>query len=280
MESMKVTDVSAMDWTADMFGGRSKRLFEGSEGSHLDYVAFDANAAWDRSDPGKGPHYHTYHEWAYCLSGHFVIYEFVHPRQIEGELVHFREGTFMSRPAYSLHAGQGHPRSAFRQGPCVLLNYEEGLSEVLLAGPDNIPADVVDWPGNFIRQSAVAMEWEPDANLPGASMKWLREDPIGGFRAKLRYVGGGWEAPPSVRATYHRRAHRFAYVISGGMTLVVGGRPVAVGADWFMEQPPGAVWEWGAGPAPASGCMWLEITYATGTALSRGRVEDPRPTAV
>lgn len=275
MGSVVLTDVSGMDWTAQMFGGRSKRLFEGADGSHLDYVDFSGNAAWDRNDPGKGPHYHTYHEWAYCLSGHFVIYEFVHPRQIEGELVHFREGTFMSRPAYSLHAAQGHPRSAFRQGPCVLLNYEEGPSEVLLAGPDNVPDDVVDWPDNFIRQTATTLEWEADPELGGASMKWLREDPIGGFRAKLRHVPPGWVAPAEMRATYHERAHRFAYVIAGDMTLLVGDVGTAVGSDWFIEQPPGTVWAWEYGSASETGCMWLEATYASGTTLSSGRVEDP-----
>ena len=277
MESMKLIDVNAMGWTAEMFGGRAKRLFDGPDGSHLDYVTFESNAAWDRTDPGKGPHYHTYHEWAYCLSGHFVIYEFVHPRQVEGELVHFREGTFMSRPAYSLHAGQGYPRSAFRQGPCVLLNYEEGPSEVLLAGPDNIPPDVVDWPDNFIRQSATSLEWEPDPDLDGAAMKWLREDPLGGFRAKLRHVPGGWEAPGNQRVTSHKRALRFAYVIAGGMALVVGGERREVGADWFIEQQPGTVWAWDRGPASGNGCMWLEVTYASGCALSSGKVEEPQP---
>lgn len=272
---LRIVDVTEAEWGEPMFGGAAKRLFDGPDGSHLDYVLFHANSAPDRSNPGKGPHYHTYHEWGFVLSGHFIIYDFVHPKQVQGELVHFREGTLMSRPAFSLHSGEGYPRRAFRQNSCVLLNYEEGPSHVLLASPDNIPPDVVDWPHDFIKQSATSMEWEPDPELEGASMKWLREDPIGGFRVKLRFVGPGWQAPDGKRSTSFKTAHRFSYVTQGDMALIDGPDTVTLRDDSLVDQAPGSIWAWPEGSVSEAGCTWLEVTYASGTALSAGPIEEP-----
>ena len=52
------------------------------------------------------------------------------------------------------------------------------------------------------------------------------------------------------------------------------GRNMTITKDSFIDQPAKSIWGWDTGPVTNSGCMWLEVTYAEGTRIGNGPIEE------
>ena len=106
-EPLQVQNVDNIPWDERFRMGKAgstngKLLFFNPNGGVLLYVKF--NPGWDAD--GTEAHYHTFHEWGYVLDGSFPLYEFVSPKQKTGSLVDMKQGTFMDRPAFSIHGNR------------------------------------------------------------------------------------------------------------------------------------------------------------------------------
>src|SRR5262249_48342809 len=118
---LRILDVERMPLTMGPFAKR-KQLFRDSETeSELEYREHPIGV------PGALVHYHTFHEWVFWLCGDFTNNESTSPNEHMGPLQRYREGTFLDRPAYSLHGGE-RGREPFMEsqiGGCDLV-MEEG----------------------------------------------------------------------------------------------------------------------------------------------------------
>jgi len=281
------------------FHSRSKTIWRGPGGASLIWAQFKPR--YDDMPPMDplGPHYHLFHEWAYVLEGDFVIHEPVTPKQQHGALYQFVEGTWLDRPAYTLHGGVWEIGGMRPQNPCTLIIFEEGDGSVITIGPegDHFKPDFPDskpepydpdweavkqWNHPWIVHTAQQMEWEPDTTQEGRWVKWLADDDEAGFRARLIKAPPGWRSPASAEVRYHEQANRFIYVVYGD--LMIQGydengeltRQVKAGEDWFIHQPPRALLSHGAGPATKNGAIWLEVIYARGITVGGGEIESPK----
>ena len=99
-------------------------MFSKVGGGSLLYVKFNPGGSAD----GTEAHYHTFHEWGYVFEGDFPLYEFVSPNQKKGTLMKMRPGTFMDRPAYSIHGNRAASMESqiVTTGSTQLLFYEPG----------------------------------------------------------------------------------------------------------------------------------------------------------
>ena len=289
-----VIDVAAAPWdTEPRFHSKTKTFFKGPNDSGFIYAEFAPR--WDMTPPGDplGPHYHLWHEWAYVLEGDFVIHEPVRAFQKSPMLSHFRQGTWLDRPAYTLHGGQWEIGGLRSQNACTLIIFEEGDGSVVTLGPkgDHFKPDfpnskpnpydpdwekVTQFPHPWIVHSATDLAWESDSELPGRMVKWLSDDLKEGFRGQLIRVPPGWQAPATQRATRFTSANRFLYVIYGHITIETSdGSKKVVRKDGFIHQAPGDVLRFGPGAVTDEGAQWLEVTYAKGMAVGGGPIEAP-----
>jgi hypothetical protein len=248
--------------------------------------------------PGAGPHYHQFWEWGYTLKGDAIMPEPVSPEQKNGMLYRKREGGWLTRPPFSLHGGSWATGGMRNQLPYHLIIFEEGDGHVIGAGPDakfrgrdgKPPADpaLADWRAvkRFTRpwllDSTRDVDWEDDPVVPGRFVKWLDDDMANGFRAQLVKIPPGWVAPPQWRKTYFDQANRLRYMVWGEMRVWQfknpsdPGKPVTVTEDYFIYQPPRAIWGYGSEPVSERGAIWLEVTYAKGLKHGGGPIEEPK----
>ena len=287
-DTLRITDVNAMEWDDRFRMGKKgtssgKLLYRNADGALLFYVRFAPG--WDAETRDR--HYHDFHEWGYVLEGNFIIYEFISPAQHKGSLVNMHPGTWMDRPAYSIHGNRADAMQRQKVPPGSLqLLFAEGGKTVSLSPDSKMYSDdwraVKQFTNAHFRHTATTevMEWEEDAQLPGVNVKWLSDDWQGGFRARLLYAPPGWVHPRAQERTYFDKAQRFIYVLYGDMEILQSagpddaGRKITLGKDFFIDQPPGSIWQWGAGPVTESGCQWLEVTYAEGTRTGNGPIEE------
>lgn len=296
-ESLTVVDVDAFpDDEHPRFHSQSKSIFRGPGGASLIWARF--NPRFDDLPPGSplGRHYHHFHEWALVLEGDYVIHEPVSPRQKHGPLYQFVEGTWLDRPAYSIHGGTWALGGMRSQRPCTLLIFEEGDGSVVTLGadgdhfkpdfPDSKPspylpdwASVPSFANPWIVNSGSQLEWEPDEDQPGRWVKWLSDDSERGFRARLIMVAPGWSSQASANAAWYEKANRFLYVVWGDLNIQqyddAGSASALLSAssDWFIHQPPRALFSHGQGPVSEGGAIWLEVTYADGITVGGGPIE-------
>lgn len=283
LKALRILNVGEMDWDdswAGLNGTSQGKLLYSAGGSLMLLVSF--NPGWDAIN--KSRHYHNFHEWGYVLEGDFLIYDFVSPEQTMGTKYTMRSGTWMSRPAFSIHGNR--PDAMVRQKvtpPSVQLVFSEGGKNYSL-DPNNkwyseSWRDVTQWTHPLYQNSALPeiMEWEPAGDLSGAQMKLLSNDIAGGFRARILYVPPGWSHTDGANKSYFVRAHRFIYMLAGDLSLgqasAAGG--VTLGTDFFVDQKPGSVWHWAEGENSSAGAMWLEVTYAKSTRFGHGPIETP-----
>ncbi|MGI9229650.1 MAG: hypothetical protein ACR2P9_07315 [Gammaproteobacteria bacterium] len=297
-QALDIVDIQAFPWDQQpRFVAKSKTFFRGPNGSSFIYVRFPPR--WDMQPPADplGQHYHHWHEWAYVLQGDFVIHEPVRPLQGSPVLSHFRQGTWLDRPAYSLHGGVWEVGGLRGQNACTLIIFEEGDGSVVTLGPDGdhfkpdfpdkpVPYDA-DWqsvkqfPHPWIVHSASDMEWETVTGGNGMLVKWLSDDHKQGFRGRLVKLPPDWRAEPDRNARYFKSANRFIYVIYGEMALQLYSSPGQatqrriVSADHAIHQPPGSIFGYTDGAVTGTGVMFLEVTYAKGVAVGGGRIEQP-----
>jgi len=285
---MTFIDVNAMDWE-EMWTGlketsRGKKLYSNDQGAFMVYLEHDHG--WDSLN--KSRHFHDFHEWGYVLNGNFLIYEFVNGEQQSGSLYNMKAGTWMSRPPFSIHGHRADAMKHQRVTPgAVQLAFSEGGKSYSL-DPTNkwySPSwkEVPQFTHPHFQDTATpqGMEWEDDANLPGASVKWLSDHGEGGFRAKLYYVPPGWQYTGKAKTTYFGKAQQFYYVLFGDLTVLSQESPngpvknTTVQKDFFINRPPKSLWTWGEGKLSSKGAMWLEVTYAQGARVGNGPIEKP-----
>lgn len=278
------------------FGSMSKTFFRGPDTGSFIYSHWAPT--WDtelRPSP-LGSHYHHWSEWAYMLDGDFLIQETVIPGQQNGVLNRFTKGTWLDRPAYSLHGGSWATGGARAQNSGTLIIYEEGDGSVVTVGPkgDHFKPDFPDKPVPYdpdwqaveqftrpwIVDTVAGLEWEMDTKVAGRLVKWLSDDQTEGFRARLIKIPPGWTAPEATRKTYFQNANRMRYVVYGDMRVWSFDDPDSAGEvrkvskDFFVYQPAGSIWGYGDGPVSEQGAVWLEVTYAKGVAHGGGKIEE------
>lgn len=307
--ALTIIDVNAMPWNPSAKGmagrSRTKTVFQTENNGRVVYYYFPPT--WDTElHPAGSPgnpartHFHLHHEWGYVLFGDYILHEAVSPYQRNPSVFRYVEGTWLSRPAYSLHSGDWATGGFRSQNPSGMILLEEGDTSTTLLPDGKLrtgssktrqsstsTASPTEWdkkifPHPWIVNSGSQMEWETDSQVEGRLVKWLSDDPALGFRAQLVKVPPGWTPPANSRRTYFEKAHRIRYVLYGDMRVLSSDDPgtpdkvVTLGKDYFIYQPPHSVWAYGEGPVTESGAVWLEVTYAKGLALGGGPIEVPK----
>lgn len=285
--AVKIIDTDNMPWPPPMsaLGWNAKRLY-GSEdrtGSHLTIIRVPIGG------PGGTNHYHSFHEWAYWLSGDFVNNEYTSPYQRVGDFQQFREGVFLDRPAYSLHGGEPDRLDSQVGGTCLIM--EEGGTTVSVH-PDSPRysedyKQVKQWAVPRIIDTLSEMPWEPDAQYPereGVLIKRLVDDQERGFRATLWRLQAGWkssQAAQFARAYYYKQAYQFNFVLNGDMRIQTYAEPgtkaeaITLGKNYYVERAPMSIFGLADGVVSEMGCVWLEVTYGKGTSIPNVPIEDP-----
>jgi len=297
-QDLTIINVNDYPWDKNpRFKSQTKTFFKGPNDSSLIYAHF--SPWWDMTPPMDplGVHYHHWHEWAYVLEGDFVIHEPISPKQQGGMLSHFTQGTWLDRPAYTLHGGVWEVGGMRSQNACTLLIFEEGDGSVVTLGPggDHFKPDFPDKPVPYkpdwksvkqfnhpwIVHTTTDLEWESDTKVPGRLLKWLSDDNEKGFRGRLVKIPPGWAAPKKNNVSYYKKANRFIYVIYGDLTIQqvakpnAKGKPASLTKNYFVHQPPYSLLGYGSGPATETGAVWLEVIYAEGLSVGGGEIEVP-----
>ncbi len=292
-----ILNVREFPWdNVGRFQSRSKTFFKTPADGGFIYSEFAPT--WEVRPPTYGlpSHYHLWHEWGYALKGDLVIQEPVSPYQTNGVLVRFTQGTWLDRPAYSLHGGTWETGGLRPQNPIHLLLFEEGDGGVVTVGPngDHFKPDFrssrpepyrPDWQAvkqftrPWIVHSGTDLDWETDKEVAGRLVKWLSDDQVQGFRGRLIKIPPGWTAPEGLQKTYFKTANRLRYMVYGSMNVWTfdgpddPGKPVQVAEDYFIYQPPRSIWGYGSGPVTEQGAVWLEVTYSKGLEVGGGPLE-------
>ena len=286
--ALQIVNVNEFPWDEPgRFGARTKTFFRSDTGSFV-YIRFFPT--WDTDMPVErlGPHYHIFHEWAYVLGGDYVIHEPVSPYQRNPPLYRYVEGTWLDRPAYTIHNGTWATGGVRAQNPNTMILFEEGDTGVTIIDPSK-PSEpgADDWRAveqfarPWIVDSGSALEWEQDPMVEGRLLKWLSDDLKGGFRAQLVKIPPGWAAPEGFQKSYFEHANRMRYLIYGDMLVwqfdepAAEGTSVRVSGDSYVYQSPRSIWGYGAGPVTEEGAVWLEVTYGKGLAVGGGPIEEP-----
>jgi hypothetical protein len=286
--SIRILDTERMPLTVGPFAKR-KRLFEDPRtGSSLEYREHPIGV------PGAQVHYHTFHEWVFWLCGDFTNNESTSPMEHMGPLQRYREGTFLDRPAYSLHGGEKgrEPFMESQIGGCDLV-MEEGdpVKGTLYVEPDSPNYDpdykkIKKWTVPRLIDTVGGMPWEVDPSVPGLFHKYLVDDQSRGFRVVLRRLAPGWTGaqPPQTqfaRAYYYKQARQFNFVLVGDLNIQTYQKPgekaekVALGRYFFVDREPMSIFGLADGVVSQEGCAWLEVTYGKGATVSTTPIEDP-----
>lgn len=279
---MKVLDTSAMPWSPPIneLGWKAKTLYSNKDtGDHLVIIWVPIGA------PGGRNHYHTFHEWAYWLTGDFVNNEYTSPLQRIGDFQQFREGVFLDRPAYSLHGGEPGRLDSQVGGTCLIM--EEGGKTMYVIPDDPNYSDewkqVKQWTVPRIIDTISELPWEPYGGAKGIGIKRLVNDQVRGFRAVMWLLPAGWEATGDGqfgRAHYYKQAHQFNYILNGDLQLQCWASPeqkseqVRLTKDFYFEKAPMAISGLADGMISETGCVWLQVTYARGTSIPNIPIED------
>ncbi len=285
---VKIMDTDAMPWPPSAFGGlgwNSKRLYGSEErtGSHLTIIRVPIGG------PGGTSHYHTFHEWAYWLTGDFVNNEYTNPYQRLGDFQQFREGVFLDRPPYSLHGGEPDRLDSQVGGTCLIME-EGGRTVSVIPGNRGYSEDfkeVKQWSVPRIIDTIAEMPWEPDAEHPsreGVLVKHLVDDQERGFRATLWRVSQGWEASQAAdfaRPYYYKQALEMNFVLNGDLRIQTYEAPgdkaeaVTLGKSFYCERAPMSIFGLADdGVVSEAGCVWLQVTYAKGAVIPNIPIED------
>ena len=278
----KIIDTGAMPWPESnhRLGWNIKSLYDNKEtGDHLVLIRVGIGS------PGGKNHYHDFHEWAYWLSGDFVNNEYTSPDQRVGVFTQFREGTFLDRPAYSLHGGEDGRLDSQVGGTCLIME-EGGKTITVIPGEEGYSDEwkqVKKWSVPRIIDTLGDIPWEPHSQYKSIAIKRLVDDPERGFRARLWRVPPGWKRSGEDfgQAHYYEQAYQFNYVLSGDMRIAAHADPkgkpqvVEVSDNFYLERPPMTICGLTEGDVSKRGCVWLEVTYGKGTSLPTVPIADP-----
>src|SRR5690606_13144041 len=245
-------------------------------------------------------HYHTFHEWAYNIQGDFTNNESTTPHNVSGPVQRFREGNFLSRPPYSLHGGERGrmPHMMSQLGAVILIMEEAGVwGGTFAVDPavekdhslsKNYPfdenyRDIKHWTTPRILDTIDKMPWQPVEGVPGLNAKYLIDYPSKGWRATMWFLEAGAQTPDMLRPHYYKQAHQFNFVIHGDLKLKAyandkkPAETIQLDKHFFFERPPMSIVGVAPGVASEHGVVWLEVTYAKGTAWTDEPtdIEDP-----
>jgi len=298
-KSIRVIDVERMPIERGQYGNSgwgTRTLFKApNDGGTLRilYVPPGAEGAYN--------HYHEFHEWAYNIQGDFTNNESTTPNNVSGPLQRFREGNFLSRPPYSLHGGErGRMKHMASQIGAVIMIMEESnvgagtftVDPAVQKDPSLAKnynpnfKDIKYWSTPRIIDTLDKMPWQPVEGVPGLSAKYLIDDPSHGFRATMWYLAAGAQTPEQLRPHYYKQAHQFNFVINGDLKIqsYSNASKKAEGFQldkhYFVERPPMSVFGLAPGVASTGGVVWLEVTYAKGTAWTSEPTSIEEPTYV
>ena len=279
---IKVLDTTAMPWSPPIneLGWKAKTLYNNEQtGDRLVVLWVPIGA------PGGRNHYHTFHEWAYWLTGDFVNNEYTSPLQRIGDFQQFREGVFLDRPAYSLHGGEPGRLDSQVGGTCLIM--EEGGKTIYVIPDDPNYSDewkqVKQWTVPRIIDTISELPWEPYDGANDIGIKRLVNDQVRGFRAVMWLLPAGWKTSGSGqfgRAHYYKQAHQFNYILNGDLQLQCWASPeqkakqVRLTKDFYFEKAPMAISGLADGTVSETGCVWLQVTYARGTSIPNVPIED------
>ncbi|MEO9088945.1 MAG: hypothetical protein ABI247_01280 [Rhodanobacter sp.] len=286
-------------------GPTSKTLFQSPEGEpgstlpvgqliHMEYQPTWSMKEWPAGMP---PHFHQFYEWGYTMRGDSIMPEPVSTEQLNGLNYRKTEGGWLTRPPYSLHSGSVLSGGERNQLPYELIIFEEGDGHIITVGRDGKPGQVRTRDGgplppgidgdyrnvkDFTRPWLInprSEDWEPDREVPGRFVKWLDDSLQGGFRSRLVKIPPGWTAPEGWTRTYFEHANVLRYMVWGDMKVwrfkdpQDVGKAFLVSRNYFIYQPPRAIWGYGSGPVTKDGAIWLEVTYAKGLKHGGGPIE-------
>jgi hypothetical protein len=231
-------------------------------------------------------HYHTHHEWAFNLAGDLVNCEYASATQKIGAAVRYKEGFFLDRPPFSVHGFEDNRHLESQMGATLLIMREGKHSASAIPGHPVYSEEyktVKEWGRPRIINTIDKMPWKDDLKVPGASIKCLADDQGRGFRVILRSLPKGWLEQGDVkfgRASYYHQAHQFNFVLSGDLSLraykspSVPAEKIELRKYSFIDRPPMGILGLAEGVATQEGCVWLEVTYAKGVAVSGEPIED------
>jgi hypothetical protein len=275
--SMIVRDTESMPWQTDCYGRRAKVLFrdEATSGQLL--------LLSTQVDSVGGPlRYHTFHEWAYRLSGD-VFYNESPTVPLSGPLVQYREGHFLNRYRHSLHGGE----TPAEFGGVVLVMEEGHLTnETFLAGAPDFAEKCVhngvkQWTSPACLDTMSDLSWQTSIGHTGVRFKHLAEDTQNGFRATLWLLSAGWRGAGNSFAEpyYFEHAHQFNFVLKGDLKVTSYETSTAIPARLtlrrhaYFERPPGSIAGLAEEEATTQGCIWLEVTYARSARVGTDVIE-------
>jgi hypothetical protein len=261
-------------------GWGTKVLFARPDGAALELLHIPPGAE------GAPVHYHEFHEWVYLVDGDFTNNESTTPDNYS-ILQRFRQGTFMSRPAYSLHGGErGRMKWMASQTGAVVLNMGEadvqaqtfsvdpsqrGANPVkgrLRYNPDY--ASITHWTTPRIIDTIDQMPWQPVPGESGLNVKYLIDDPLHGFRATMYFLEAGAPTPEWLGAQFYRQALELNFVIAGDLAIEAYAAPgrtaqrMQLGRHCYVERPATGIFGLAANQATRHGAVWLQVTYARG----------------
>ena len=278
---VRILDTEPMSWehrqTRD-----AKVLFESQDKkSRLSIVHIPPRDTESRS------RYRTSHEWMFGLAGDLVECEYSTAEQRVGALVRYREGCFVDRPPYSLHGFEEDRHMESQMGATLLVMDEGGRTVSPIPGRPGYSEEykqVKEWGRPRVIDTIEKMPWEPDPSVPGRQAKHLADDQSAGFRAVLWWLPAGWtssRSPSLARPSYYKQAYQFLFALAGDLNIQAHRAPTEKGEKhtllkgFFLERPPMSIFGLADGVVSERGCVWLEVTYATGTSISQMPIEDP-----
>ena len=263
---LQIINVNDLPWDVDAPYGRIKSVIRSGTGN-FKFIQFPPTWKTGLPAPGTpgnevGPHYHDFHEWGYVLGGDYVIYEPISAYQRNPVQYRYVEGTWLDRPAFTLHSGDWATGGVRAQNPSTLILFEEGDTGITILDPDgssppvlhgDTRPDMPDWSTikfnhPLIINSGSDLEWETDTQIAGRLVKWLSDNPVGGFRAQLVKIPPGWSHPEGANKSYFASAHRIRYVVYGDMQVWLHDGPDSTGEstrvteNYFIYQPPRSIW--------------------------------------
>ena len=125
---LSIIDVNSLPWMIVFDGKQTDDQRETSlcQQEWCYFILYPFSPGWDAVN--KERHYHNFAEWGYVLDGDFLLYEFVSPQQKKGTLVEMRQGTWMYRPAFSIHGNRSDAMERQRVTPgSTQLLFAEGV---------------------------------------------------------------------------------------------------------------------------------------------------------
>jgi hypothetical protein len=273
MLQLNEVNTAKLPWAGDWYGRRTKVLYR-DEASRAQLVLL-----WTPVGATGGPmRFHTFHEWAYRLSGDTIYREASSPDELDVAPSQYREGHFMDRPPYSIHGGEVPTQMG---GVVLVMESGDLLKKTFpLDSPENRALGEGRWSKVRTRDTIGEMDWQPLEGAAGVRIKRLASEETSGFRAELIHVPRGWENNGRIgfgEVYSYERAHEFNFVIKGDLRMTDCSRSsLRIEEQGFVERSAGVSGGLAMGAVTEDGCVLLQVTYARETELCFSPLEERR----